>query len=76
MKQWLSEFLRSWRDKNFICAMLVFILSYILIAAVALLLSAQLALAILGGIAGWQVASWSFRVAPKVKQLLFKDNHE
>jgi hypothetical protein len=53
--------------------MLVFILSYILIAAVALLLSAQLALAILGGIAGWQVASWSFRIAPKVKQVLFKD---
>ena len=73
MKQWLSEFRASWRDKNFICAMLVFILSYILIAAVALLLSAQLALAILGGIAGWQVASWSFCIAPKVKQLLFKD---
>ena len=76
MKQWLSEFRASWRDKNFICAMLIFILSYILIAAVALLLSAQLAITILGGIAGWQVASWSFRVAPKVKQLLFRDDHE
>ena len=73
MNKWLSEFRASWRDKNFICAMLVFILSYILIAAVALLLSAQLALVILGGIAGWQVASWSFRVAPKVKQAIFKD---
>jgi len=73
MNKWLSDFRASWRDKNFICAMLVFILSYILIAAVALLLSAQLALVILGGIAGWQVASWSFRVAPKVKQFLFKD---
>ena len=73
MNKWLSDFRASWRDKNFICAMLVFILSYILIAAVALLLSAQLALVILGGIAGWQVASWSFRVAPKVKQAIFKD---
>lgn len=73
MKQWLSEFLRSWRDKNFICAMLVFLASYVLIATIAWLLSAQLALAILGGIAGWQVASWSFRVAPSVKQWLFKD---
>ena len=76
MNKWLSEFKASWRDKNFICAMLVFILSYILIAAVALLLSAQLALVILGGIAGWQVASWSFRVAPKVKQFIFRDNNE
>jgi hypothetical protein len=73
MKQWLSEFRASWRDKNFICAMLVFLLSYILIASVAFLLSQELALAILGGIAGWQVASWSFCLAPKVKQLLFKD---
>lgn len=73
MNKWLSDFKASWRDKNFICAMLVFILSYILIAVVALLLSAQLALAILGGIAGWQVASWSFRIAPKVKQAIFKD---
>jgi hypothetical protein len=73
MKQWLSEFFASWRDKNFICAMLIFILSYMLIAAVALLLSAQLALVILGGIAGWQVASWSFCIAPKLKQILFKD---
>jgi hypothetical protein len=28
--------------------------------------------AILGGIAGWQIASWSFRLGPKLKQIVFK----
>ena len=73
MKQWLSEFKASWRDKYFICAAAIFALSYLAIAAVAILLPAQIVVAILGGIAGWQIASWSFRLSPKVKQILFKD---
>jgi hypothetical protein len=73
MNQWLSEFKRSWHDKNFICAIAVFTTSYALIAAVTLLLPAQIFITILSGIAGWQIASWSFRIAPKLKQLLFKD---
>lgn len=73
MKQWLNEFSASWSDKNFICAATIFILSYLSIAMVAMVLPVQIVLAILGGIAGWQIASWSFRLAPKLKQLIFKD---
>jgi len=72
MKQWLSELRASWRDKNFVCAMLIFFVSYLVIAAIAYLLPAQIVVSILGGIAGWQIAGWSFRIAPKVKELIFK----
>jgi hypothetical protein len=72
MKQWLSEFRASWRDKNFVCAILTFILAYIIIAGIGLLLSPQLYTIIISAIAGWQVASWSTRLAPKIKQRLFK----
>lgn len=73
MKQWLSEFKASWRDKNFVCAILTFVLAYVIIAGVGLLLSPQLYTAIISAIAGWQVASWSTRLAPKIKQRLFKE---
>lgn len=73
MNKWLSDFRASWSDKNFICAAVIFALSYLTIAAIAILLPAQIVVAILGGIAGWQIASWSFRVAPKLKKILFKD---
>jgi hypothetical protein len=73
MNKWLSDFKASWRDKNFICAAAIFALSYLAIAAIAILLPAQIVVAILGGIAGWQIASWSFRLAPKLKKIVFKD---
>ena len=73
MSKWLSEFKDSWHDKNFICAVVIFALSYLAIAAIALLLPRQIVVAILGGIAGWQIASWSFRLAPKLKKIVFKD---
>lgn len=72
MKQWLVEFRQSWQDKNFICASLIFILSYLLLAGLALLISRDLYIIILTAIAGWQVASWSWEFAPKVKAKLFK----
>jgi hypothetical protein len=73
MNKWLSEFYSSWQDKNFICAAVIFLLSYASIAAMALFLSTKVFVVLLSGIAGWQVASWSFRVAPKLKKILFKD---
>lgn len=73
MKQWFAEFKQSWHDKNFICGMIIFALSYLVIATLALLVSHQLYMLIITAIAGWQVASWSWRLAPKVKQLVFKD---
>lgn len=73
MKQWLIEFKQSWRDKTFICSITIFILSYLLLASLALLVSRELYMLIISAIAGWQVASWSYRLAPKVKQWLFKD---
>lgn len=73
MKQWFAEFKESWADKNFICGMAIFALSYILLAGLALLVSRDLYTLIITAIAGWQVASWSWRLAPKVKQLIFKD---
>lgn len=73
MKQWLSEFRASWRDKNFICAISIFVLSYIAIIVLGILVPSQVFVAVLSGIAGWQVASWSFRLAPKLKQILFKE---
>jgi hypothetical protein len=73
MNKWLSDFKASWRDKNFICAAVIFALSYLAIVAIAMLLPAQIVVTILGGIAGWQIASWSFRLAPKLKKIVFKD---
>jgi hypothetical protein len=73
MKQWLIEFKQSWRYKTFICSITIFILSYLLLASLALLVSRELYMLIISAIAGWQVASWSYRLAPKVKQWLFKD---
>ena len=73
MKQWLSEFIRSWRDKNFICAIGGFLIAYVIIAVLGLLLPLKLFVAILAGIAGWQLASWSWELAPKLKQILFKE---
>jgi hypothetical protein len=73
MKQWISEFKSSWHDKNFICAISIFIFSYALIALVAMLLPQTVFIAVLGAVAGWQVAGWSHELAPKIKQRLFKD---
>ncbi|NBR62298.1 MAG: hypothetical protein EBT86_11825 [Actinobacteria bacterium] len=73
MKQWLVEFRRSWQDKTFICGMAIFALSYLLLAGLAIVVSPQLYTLIITVIAGWQVASWSWRLAPKVKSWIFKD---
>jgi hypothetical protein len=73
MKQWFAEFKESWTDKNFICGMIIFVISYLLLAGLALLVSRDLYMLTIGAIAGWQVASWSWRLAPKVKQYIFKD---
>lgn len=72
MKQWLSEFRASWQDKNFICAAIIFIFSYALIAAIGILLPTLVFTAIISAIAGWQIAGWSFRLAPKLKDYVFK----
>ncbi len=74
MKRWLSEFLRSWRDKNFVCAVLGFLFAYCAITLLGLLLPAKIFVVVLAAIAGWQLASWSWELAPKLKQLLFKDD--
>jgi len=73
MQNWIGEFLRSWRDKNFMCAMVGFLLSYAAIIIMGLLLPLKIFVTILGAIAGWQLASWSWELAPKIKKLLFKD---
>lgn len=73
MNAWIQEFRRSWADKTFICGMTIFVLSYLLLAGLALLISRELYALIISGIAGWQVASWSTRLAPKLKAKLFKD---
>lgn len=73
IKVWFIEFKRSWRDKNFICGMAIFVLSYLLLAGLALLVSRELYMIVISAIAGWQVASWSYRLAPYIKQRLFKD---
>ena len=73
MNKWLSEFKTSWHDKNFICAISIFIFSYTLIALVGMLLPQTIFIAVLGAIAGWQIAAWSHELAPKIKQHLFKD---
>lgn len=73
MKQWLIEFKNSWADKNFICSMIIFVLSYLLLAGLAILVSKDLYILVISSIAGWQIASWSWHLAPKVKAKLFKD---
>jgi len=70
MKQWISQFSASWRDKNFVCAILGFLFAYAVIAALGLLLPAKVFVLILTAIAGWQLASWSWEFAPKLKELL------
>jgi len=73
MKQWLVEFKQSWHDKTFVCAIVGFILAYATIALIGLFLPIKLFIAILSAIAGWQLASWSWELGPKVKAKLFKD---
>jgi len=73
MKQWLSELRASWHDKNFICAMLGFLFAYTIIGILGLLLPAKVFVIVLAAIAGWQVASWSWELAPKVKHFIFRD---
>jgi len=70
MKQWISEFKASWRDHNFVCAALGFLFAYGIITILGLLLPIKLFIAILAAIAGWQLASWSWEFAPKLKELL------
>jgi NAD/NADP transhydrogenase beta subunit len=73
MNKWLSEFKQSWHDKNFICAILSYFLGYSLIIAIGLFLPLTIFIGILGAISGWQLASWSMQLSPKLKQLLFKE---
>lgn len=70
MKQWISQFSASWRDKNFVCAILGFLFAYGMITILGLLLPVKLFIAVLAAIAGWQLASWSWEFAPKLKELL------
>lgn len=70
MKQWISDFKASWRDKNFVCAIFSFLFAYAVIAALGLILPAKVFVLILAAIAGWQLASWSWEFAPKLKELL------
>lgn len=73
MTKWLAEFKQSWQDKNFVCAVLIFALSYLALAGLAILVSRELYTLIISAIAGWQIASWSTALAPKFKAKLFKD---
>ena len=70
MKQWISDFKASWRDKNFVCAIFGFLSAYAVIAALGLVLPAKVFVLILAAIAGWQLASWSWEFAPKLKEML------
>ena len=70
MKQWLEEFKRSWHDKSFVCSMAAFTLGYGALALLGLLLSDKLFLAIVCGIAGWQLAAWAISLGPQLLQLL------
>lgn len=73
MKQWLREFKQSWQDKNFVCAIVSFMLAYTTIVLIGLFLPLKIFIAILGAIAGWQLASWSWQFGFNIKQKLFKD---
>ena len=70
MKQWLSELRASWRDHNFVCAILGFLFAYCTITVLGLLLPVKVFIAVLAAIAGWQLASWSWSLAPKLRNLL------
>jgi len=70
MKQWISEFSASWRDRNFVCAVLSFLFAYSMIAILGLLIPTKIFVVILAAIAGWQLASWSWEFSPKLKRLL------
>lgn len=70
MKQWLEEFKRSWHDKTFVCSMAAFILGYGALLALGLLLSDKLFLAVVCGIAGWQLAAWASGLGPQLVCLL------
>ena len=70
MKLWLEEFKRSWHDRSFVCSMAAFILGYGVLLALGLLLSDKLFLAVVCGIAGWQLAAWASGLGPQLLQLL------
>ena len=70
MKRWLEEFKRSWHDKNFVCSIAAFALGYGALALLGLLLSDKLFLAVVCGIAGWQLAAWASGLGPQLLQLL------
>jgi len=72
MKKWLTEFFQSWQDKTFVCGIAIFILSYLLLAGLAILVNKDLYMLVISSIAGWQIASWSWHLAPKLKAKLFK----
>jgi hypothetical protein len=68
MKQWLIEFKQSWQDKTFVCAIISFILAYVIIALIGLFLPIKIFIVIITAIAGWQLATWSWELGPKIKQ--------
>ena len=70
MKRWLKEFKRSWHDRSFVCSMAAFILGYGALALLGLLLSDKLFLAVVCGIAGWQLAAWASGLGPQLVELL------
>ena len=70
MNRWLEEFKRSWHDKTFVCSMAAFILGYGALLALGLLLSDKLFLAVVCGIAGWQLAAWASGLGPQLAKLL------
>lgn len=69
MKQWINELRASWRDHNFVCAILGFLFAYCIITVLGLLLPVKIFIAVLAAIAGWQLASWSWELAPKLHNL-------
>jgi hypothetical protein len=73
MKQWFVEFKHSWGDRTFICSIIIFVLSYLLLIGLGLLINREIYTLIISAIAGWQIADWSYYLAPKLKQLMFKD---
>ena len=70
MKGWLEDFKRSWHDKTFVCSMAAFALGYGALLALGLLLSDKLFLAVVCGIAGWQLAAWAGGLGPQLAKLL------
>ena len=70
MKRWLSEFKSSWQDRSFVCSIAAFALGYGALALLGLLLSDKLFLAVVCGIAGWQLAAWASGLGPELAKLL------